>query len=456
MRSLCPEVQRFSRRRFLATTSAATVGVGMGVGLSGCATHPVTGKSTFLLMTEGDEISEDRAAAPHQFSADYGICQDDDLNAYVNEVGTRMGAKSHRPHMPYSFRAVNSPVANAYTFAGGSCAITRGLLLEMENEASLASVLGHEIGHVNMRHRAQSATQSILANLVVVGATVYVAEKHEDYAALAAGLGSIAAGALLATYSRADEREADDLGMDYAVAVGQNPMGMSQLMDILQRMGRSKPSLIERMFASHPMSQERYDTTLNRAQNQYPDTLDRDLNRERFMDHTANLRRNKEAVEAQQAGTACMMQQAFTDAEQHYARAIKLAPNDYAGLMMMANCQRMVGKAQGASRWAQRAMAVYPEEAQALFFAGVLDSERGNFGNALKRFSTYRDVLPGNPLVDYNCGVCFEKMGRRESAAEEYVRFLKQVQEGDEALHAYTRLVEWGVIEPQADEGSSS
>ena len=89
-----------SRRSFLATASVATVGVGAGVGLTGCVSHPVTGKRTLMLMSEQQEIAEDRMASPHQFSSDYGAVQDADLNAYVNAVGSRMGELSHRPQMP--------------------------------------------------------------------------------------------------------------------------------------------------------------------------------------------------------------------------------------------------------------------------------------------------------------------------------------------------------------------
>jgi predicted Zn-dependent protease len=118
-------------------------------------------------------------------------------------------------------------------------------LLELDNEAELAGLLGHEIGHVNARHTAERMTKSILTSLVVAGVAIYVEKKHEKYAPLAAGLGNIAAGALLAHYSRDDERQADELGMEYMTRAGYNPEGMVGLMDVLRSLSDHKPSTID-------------------------------------------------------------------------------------------------------------------------------------------------------------------------------------------------------------------
>jgi len=167
-----------SRRDFLAAASAAAG----GLVLAGCAQNPVTGKSQLMLVGEGEEHAIDKQQSPHQFSEDFGAIQDPRVNRYVEGVGRALGAKSHRPNMPYSFRAVEASHINAYAFPGGSIACTRGILLNLDNEAQLAALLGHEVGHVSARHSAARMSQSLMIQAAVAGAAVAVATKNERYA----------------------------------------------------------------------------------------------------------------------------------------------------------------------------------------------------------------------------------------------------------------------------------
>ena len=242
------------RRDFLWLLTAS---VGASA-LEGCAVDPVTGEQTLMLMSESQEISIDQQQSPQQFSSDYGPVQDASVNAYLSEVGNRLARLSHRPGMPYSFRAVNASYVNAYAFPGGSIAATRGILAEIDNEAELGALLGHEIGHVNARHTAEHASKTMITQVAVAG--VGIAAQVSGFGglgSLAEDIGNIGAGALLAHYSRENEREADALGMEYLHRAGLNPEGMVGLHEILQRQSRERPSAIELMFSTHPMSDER-------------------------------------------------------------------------------------------------------------------------------------------------------------------------------------------------------
>ena len=211
------ERQGIGRRDFLRLISASTATALMAPLLDGCAVNPVTGQNQLMLMSEQQEVALDKQNSPHQFSADYGPSQDAGLNNYVDSVGKKLARLSHRPNMPYSMRAVNATYVNAYAFPGGSIATTRGILLELQNEAELAGLLGHEIGHVNARHTASRMSKGILLSAVMTGASAYAAtQSGNDWAPLISSLGGLSAGALLAYYSREDERQADDLGMEYA------------------------------------------------------------------------------------------------------------------------------------------------------------------------------------------------------------------------------------------------
>jgi len=439
--------QAFTRRDFLQLTAMSTVGVVAASSLIGCATDPVTGGQTFVLMSEEDEIAVDKKQSPHQFSADYGEVQDPDLNAYLKEVGDGLASRSHRPHMPYNYKAVNATYVNAYTFPGGSMAATRGILLEMETEAELAGLLGHEIGHVNARHTAERMSRGMLTEAVVAGASVAVAvSEYSNYGGLVTSLGGIGAGALLAKYSRDNEREADALGMEYMTRADHNPKGMVGLMNMLQNKSKQKPNVIEQMFSSHPMSDERYATAVKQAETKYVGYGHKPYGKERYMDNTASLRKIRGAIESLQNGELAMSQKQYTQAEGQFKTALQQAPGDYAGLVMMAKCQMAQSKDQEAKRYIEQARSVYPEEGQSIQLAGINKLALQQFDSALEDFTRYERLLPGNPNTIFLQATALESMQNKQAAAERYGRFLRSVRQGPQAQYAFQRLQQWGYV----------
>ena len=430
-----------TRRRFLYLTSLSACSLAIG-----CATNPVTGKSQLMLVSEGDEIALDRQSSPHQFSADYGQVQDPTLVDYIDSVGRPIAAVTHRPDMPYRFVPLNASYVNAYTFPAGSVGITRGILIGMESEAELASLIGHELGHVNARHTAQRMTKGALTSVLITGVSTYVGSAYGDYQDLAAGLGGIAAGALLARYSRDNEREADALGMQYMVQAGYHPRGQIELMDMLRSLSKGKPNVIEVMFATHPMSEERYQTAVKKSFKLAEGRRDLVEKRERYMDTTAALRSISAAIEQMQKGDRTMMGKKYGEAEGHYKQALRLAPGDYAGLLSMAKCQLALERPDAAKKYAEDAVNAYPAEPQALHVRGFSSLRLANYGDAYDDFSAYEKKLPGNPNTVFFKGYCLEKRGRRQEAADHYIRYLDKVRSGEYAEYAYQRLVEWGYV----------
>ena len=265
-----------TRRKFLWLTSLSAAGV-----VIGCATNPVTGKSQLMLVSESQEKQIDKEHSPHQFSADYGISQDRNLNRYINRTGKNIATRSHRPDMPYSFNCVNATYINAYAFPGGSIATTRGILLTLDNEAELAALLGHELGHVNARHTAEQMSKGMLIQSVVGGVAMNGESKSSTWGKLVSTLGMMGAGALLASYSRDNEREADALGIEYMTRSNYSANGMVGLMEILKGMSKHKLNAAQLLFATHPMSDERYKTAVNAVQTKYRSAQKLPLHRER-------------------------------------------------------------------------------------------------------------------------------------------------------------------------------
>ena len=430
-----------TRRDFLWLSSLTAAGY-----VFGCATDPVTGKQQLMLVSEDTEIQIDKQYAPIQISSDFGEVQDSQLNRYVSQVGNKMAAKSHRTHMPYSFRVVNATYVNAYAFPGGTIAATRGIMLELDNEAELAALLGHELGHVNARHSAEQMSKGQLTQAIVGLGSALVGTQSAALGDLAGQLGQISAGALLAKYSRDNEREADALGMQYMVGAGHGSQGFVGLMEMLNSMSKHKSSTVDLLFATHPMSQERYDTAVQAANTKYKSALKGPLNRERYMDHTAGLRAQKGAIKKIQDGQKEMAKKKYDAASNHFRKALKKAPNDYVGLCMMSISNLAQKKYAVGRQYAEMAQKAYPKEAQAYHLSGFSKVQLKDFEGAYEEFSTFESLLPGNPNTIFFKGYCQEGMNNIEPAANEYRRYLQVVQEGKYAQHAYRRLVDWGYI----------
>lgn len=224
--------------------------------VTGCSTNPVTGKSELTFVSEQEEISIGRQQyLPAQQSQGGLYKVDDELTKYVTKVGNRLAAVSDRP-LPYEFVVINDSTPNAWALPGGKIAINRGLLLELESEAELAAVLGHEIVHAAARHGARSMERGMLLQ----GAVMLTAIGTQDsaYANYIVGGASVGAQMISQKYGRNAELEADKYGIEYMARAGYDPAAAISLQEkfVALKDGK-KASWLEGLFASHPPSQER-------------------------------------------------------------------------------------------------------------------------------------------------------------------------------------------------------
>lgn len=138
--------------------------------LTGCSVNPVTGERQLSLIGEGQELAMGAEQyTPTQQTQGGQFYIDPELTLYVNEVGQKLARVSDRPDLPYEFVVLNSSVPNAWALPGGKIAVNRGLLTKFEDEAQLASVLGHEIVHAAARHSVQRMQQGMLISAGVAG-----------------------------------------------------------------------------------------------------------------------------------------------------------------------------------------------------------------------------------------------------------------------------------------------
>ena len=220
--------------------------------LTACAVNPVSGQRDFVLISEDQEIAMGADGA-RSVAASIGEVDDPALQQYVQTLGQRLAADSERPHLPWTFRVLDDPTANAFAFPGGYIFITRGLLSLIGNEAELVSVLGHEIGHVTARHSVVMMSRGQAAQIGLGIGSMISPDLAQFSDALAGGLSL-----LFLSYGRDAERQADDLGFGYALDHGYDVREMVNVFAALQRAGElAGNSRLPEWQASHPEPAER-------------------------------------------------------------------------------------------------------------------------------------------------------------------------------------------------------
>ncbi len=200
------------------------------------------------------EIEQGREA-DRQIEAQFGFYDDERLTAYVEQIGNRMAAMSERPHLPWTFRVLDSPMVNAFALPGGFVYVTRGLVAYAGTEAELAGVIGHEIGHVTGKHSQSRQRRSLFANLGLMAGAIF-SETVRDL--ISTGLPQLATGLVLTKYSRGQELDADERGIGYATAVGYNPHGIGGFFETLQGLEQqSDRRRVPGWMSTHPQVDDR-------------------------------------------------------------------------------------------------------------------------------------------------------------------------------------------------------
>jgi len=179
------------------------------------------------------------------------------ITEYVNRVGQNIVLHSDAK-VPFTIKVIDSDEVNAFALPGGFFYVNKGLILAADNEAEMAGVMAHEIGHVAARHAMENQTKGMLANIGLMAGSIFLG-----------GLGGLLInegaqfGALLGfmKFSRSAESEADMLGVEYLWAAGYDPNAMSTMFEKLAAQNKKKPGTFSKLFESHPQSVDRMEAT---------------------------------------------------------------------------------------------------------------------------------------------------------------------------------------------------
>jgi predicted Zn-dependent protease len=236
-------------------------------------TSPVSGNKRAYGYSWEEELKIGKEA-DSEIIAQYGLYDDQELADYVSSLGNELLEVSHfnREDTPsqykntdFTFRVLSSPVVNAFALPGGYVYVTRGLLSHLENEAQLMVVLGHEIGHVAARHASQRAAEQQFGQLAIIGGAI-LGESLGLNGGNILQLSSQTAQLLFLSYSRDDERESDELGVEYSAMKGYEAAEGGEFFTSLKRISEKAGQSIPSHLSSHPDPGEREDNIPRLAQ----------------------------------------------------------------------------------------------------------------------------------------------------------------------------------------------
>lgn len=245
--------------------------IGAALLVSGCSTNPATGDRQFTaLMSPGQELQVGRQEHA-KIIKQIGEVKNPQLKAYVNRIGQNIVQYTERPDVNYTFTVLDSPMVNAFAVPGGYIYITRGILMLANDEAELAAVISHEIGHITARHSAERYSRTVLAS--IGGAALGIALDNPE-ASKMANLGSEL---YLKSYSRGQEHQADTLGIRYMASAGYDPKAMSSFLKSLERQvalekaeaGQGTKQQTN-YFSTHPLTSDRISKTIEEASVKVP------------------------------------------------------------------------------------------------------------------------------------------------------------------------------------------
>jgi predicted Zn-dependent protease len=243
--------------------------------LAGCSNNPTTGRSQFNMLSRSEEIAIGEEAKGQVANQYGGVLSNAEVQAYLTDLGLKMVAKTEgeNPSLPWEFTLLDTKVVNAFALPGGKTFMTRGLAEKLKDEAELAFIMGHEIGHVTARHQNEQISRKIGASVLIAG--VAIAAGQSDNSAVQRAVPVLVGGAgglYLLRFGRGQELEADRLGMRYMVKAGYNPRAARDAMGVLKALasgGQRKPQ----MLSTHPYPENRIEKINERLRATYAEQV---------------------------------------------------------------------------------------------------------------------------------------------------------------------------------------
>jgi predicted Zn-dependent protease len=357
------------------------------IGVLGCAATnlPTVGELQSLQLQEDERRLWNRSEEEQKrLNHSSYIYEDPLLIAYVNDIAQKLIPEDVKEKgLSFEVMIIKNPLLNAFAYPNGVIYVHTGILSKMENEAQLATLLGHEMTHITHRHTIENYRS--VKNTTAVLATVQVAAiPFGVYGGLANLLGSVGAMAAVTGYSRELETEADRGGLEYMIKAGYEPQEAPRLFEILKKDVEEQKIKEPFFFGSHPRLEERIDNFNQFIKEGKPDTQGV-RNTDRFMAQISSL------------------------------------------LLENARLDLSMGRFSSAQNGIERFLQREPQNASGHYYLGELYRQKGEKEGrdlALKEYNLAVGYDPLYPEPHKALGLIYYKQGFGEKSVEEFERYL--------------------------------
>jgi len=360
------------------------------------------------------------------------ILKNEVLTGYVTKIGNLIQAQANKVPFEFHFVIIDSNAINAFNTPGGYVYVNKGLISAAENEAELAAVIAHELGHANGRHVADMIEKSKKLNVAALAAIIagaFLGGGGEATAAIAA-LSVAGASSLSLKFSREHEEEADRLGLSYLVAAGYDPAAMSDFLRILKRYeyySKSMPSYLQthpgtdvRIFYIDSLTSTQYHQkgemkiVGNYSRMQALITLDQDQLNNKYNELTESLKKNPDDVDRLYFLALIEDQLGQTNsALKHYLKALSLSPRDEDILKNIGLIYIKMGESSLAQDYLLRAVSLNANDSDVTFALGKTYLDSGNYQKALDYFLKLENRSTNDNDLNYQIAMAYGKLNNQ-------------------------------------------
>jgi beta-barrel assembly-enhancing protease len=389
------------------------------------------------------------------------ILKNKNLNDYVTKIGNLVLAQTQKAPFDFHFSIVDSDAINAFATPGGYIYINKGLISASENEAELASVLAHEIGHANARHIASIIEKSQKINIATLAAVIAGAFMGGGTATAAVTAFSIAgAGSLTLKFTRAHEEEADRLGLSYLVATGYYPAAMIDFLKIMKQhefISKTMPSYLQ----THPGTDDRIIYMDSLVMTRYPQKgrtniignfsriqalvpLDGPELKRKYNQLTESLKKSPDNVDLLYNLAIIEDQLGQTlSAFQHYQQALSLSPQDEDVLKNIGLIYLKTGDANLAKDYLLKAANLNADNDEVNLALGKAYFEAGIYQNALNCYLKLKDKAFDNEDINYSIAMTYGKLDNQGESHYYFGLYFKKAKKKESALFHFKEALNY-------------
>jgi predicted Zn-dependent protease len=390
------------------------------------------------------------------------ILKNEVLNGYVTKIGNLIQAQANKVPFEFHFVIIDSNAINAFNTPGGYVYINKGLISAAENEAELAAVIAHELGHANGRHVADMIEKSKKLNVATLAAIIagaFLGGGGEATAAIAA-LSVAGASSLSLKFSREHEEEADRLGLSYLVAAGYDPAAMSNFLRILKQYeyySKSMPSYLQ----THPGTDVRIfyiDSLISTQYHQKGEikifgnfsrmqaliTLDQDQLNNKYNELTESLKKNPDDVDLLYFLAIVEDQLGQTNsALKHYLKALSLSPRDEDVLKNVGLIYTKMGESYLAQDYLLRAASLNANDSDVTFALGKTYLDSGNYQKALDYFLKLENRSTNDYDLNYQIAMAYGKLNNQGESHYYFGLHFKKDKKKESALFHFREALNY-------------